>query len=94
MINETREVTTLGSGARLWEARIGFRAASILRAITPKASLLPFLKSIKTSITQHKEFKAAIIPCIEETGNINLPYRIIWPEIADSLVTPKIHKSP
>ena len=73
IIKETKEVTTLGRGARLWEAIIGFKAASILRAITPKASLLPFLKSIKTRITQHKEFNVAIMPCIEETGKTKFP---------------------
>jgi hypothetical protein len=48
-------------------------AASKLRAIIPKASLLPFLKSIKTRITQLKEFNVAIMPCIEETGKTKLP---------------------
>ena len=73
VIKETRDVTTLGRGARLWESIIGFKAARRLNAIIPKASLLPFLKSIKTRITQLKESNAAIIPCIEETGKTKLP---------------------
>ena len=88
---ETRVVTTPGRGDKVCLVKIGIVELASEIPVRPKASLLPFLKSIMIRRMQLKELRAPIIPCKETIGKIKLPYRSTATSMLPILEIPIMH---